>query len=52
MSVHVGPPEGWDPDEATERILTVTHAYPEHRAWLEQRDQKGNLVNHCERCGQ
>ena len=51
MTDRVGPPAGWDADEATERIRTVTHAYPEHKKWLEEKDEKGNYVNNCGRCG-
>ena len=48
--MHVGPPEGWDPTEATERVRSAAHRHPAHQAaresWAQQEDQK----KYCERC--
>lgn len=32
----VGPPPGWDPFEATDRLRQITHDYPEHWAQRER----------------
>jgi len=49
-SEQVGPPPGWDPEEAAARIQTAMHAHPDHKKWLAQTDYGSRTKHFCAVC--